>query len=92
MLPEVLGETSYPSVGALPDDLHVDIVDIFRRSDQVPPIVDEALARGAGAIWMQLGVAHAAAADRARAQGVPVVEDLCIMQQHRRLQIPPRPE
>ena len=91
MLPEVLGERSYPSISAIPPDVHLDIVDIFRRSDQVPPVVDEAIARGAGAIWMQLGVRHDEAAARAEAAGVPVVQDLCIMVQHRRLRIPPRP-
>ena len=88
MLTEVLGERAYPSVSAIPADLHVDLVDIFRRSDQVPPVVDEALARGVGAIWMQLGVEHPAASDRARERGAAVVENLCIMQQHRRLGIP----
>lgn len=91
MLTEVLGERAYPSLTAIPPDLHLDIVDVFRRSDQVPPVVDEALARGVGAIWMQLGVAHAEAAAKAEAQGVPTVQDLCIMVQHRRLHIPPVP-
>lgn len=91
MLTEVLGERAYPSLTAIPPDLHLDIVDVFRRSDQVPPVVDEALARGVGAIWMQLGVAHAEAAAKAEAQGVPTVQDLCIMVQHRRLRIPPVP-
>ena len=91
MLSEVLGERCYPSLRDVPPDVHVDIVDVFRRSDQVPPVVDEALARGVGAVWMQLGVAHAEAAARAEAQGVPTVQDLCIMVQHKRLRIPPVP-
>lgn len=91
MLNEVLGERSYPSIAAIPPEVRLDIVDIFRRSDQVPPVVDEALTRGVGAIWMQLGVAHDAAAAKAEAQGVPTVQDLCIMVQHRRLRIPPVP-
>src|SRR5580693_2026657 len=53
---EVLGEKSYPSLLAIPASERLDIVDVFRRSDQVGPIVDEALVRDAGAIWMQLGV------------------------------------
>ncbi len=90
LLREVLGERSYPSVTAIPADVRIDIVDIFRRSDQVPPIVEEAIARPeVRAVWMQLGVAHPEAAERARAAGRLVVENLCIMQQHRRLRVAP---
>ncbi len=89
MLSEVLGERSYPSVSALPPELRVDILDIFRRSEQVPPVVEEGLARGVGAVWMQLGVENAPAAESARKKGIPVIENSCIMQQHRRLRIPP---
>lgn len=89
MLAEVLGERSYPTVSAIPSDLPIDIVDIFRRSDQVPPVVDEAIARHAKVLWMQLGVEHADAAAKARAAGATVYENLCIMVQHRRLRIPP---
>ncbi len=91
MLPEVLGERSYPSLSAVPPEIRIDVVDIFRRSDQVPPVVDEAIARGVGGIWMQLGVRSEEAAARARAKGIPVVEDLCIMVQHRRLGVAPLP-
>lgn len=89
MLPEVLGEKSYPSLAAIPTQIWLDVVDIFRRSDQVPPVVDEAVTRGVGAIWMQLGVEHPEAAAKARSAGIPVWENLCIMVQHRRLGIPP---
>jgi uncharacterized protein len=89
MVPEVLGETSYPSVSAIPSSVPVDIVDVFRRSEQVPPVVDEALARGVKTIWLQLGVEHAEAAAKARAAGATVLENTCIMVQHRRLHIPP---
>jgi uncharacterized protein len=85
MLPEVLGEKAYPSLTAIPPELRVDIVDVFRRSDQVPPVVDEAIARGDKVVWMQLGVEHAEAAAKARAAGLTVFENLCIMVQHRRL-------
>ncbi len=88
-LAEVLGEKSYPSLRAIPPDLRIDLVDVFRRSDQVAPVVDEALARGVGAIWMQLGVVDAESAAKAEAHGVPTVQDLCIMVQHKRLRIPP---
>jgi hypothetical protein len=60
-------------------------VDIFRRSDAVPPIVEDAIAIGAGAVWMQEGVVHEAAAQKARAAGLEVVMDLCILKEHRRL-------
>lgn len=87
----VLGEKSYPSVSAIPPEVRIDILDLFRRSDQVLPVVEEGLIRGVGAIWMQLGVQNADAATAARARGLPVYENLCIMQQHRRLRIPPVP-
>jgi len=89
MISEVLGERAYPTLAAIPPEVRVDIVDVFRRSDQVPPVVDEAIARRAPVIWMQLGVEHADAAARARAAGATVYENLCIMVQHRRLRIPP---
>ncbi|HEV2317679.1 MAG TPA: CoA-binding protein [Thermoplasmata archaeon] len=90
MVQEVLGERSYPSVSAVPFELHLDILDIFRRSDQVLPIVEEGLARGVGAIWMQLGVESTESVRKAEAANVPVYQNLCIMVQHRRLHIPPR--
>ncbi|MCI4336653.1 MAG: CoA-binding protein [Thermoplasmata archaeon] len=90
MVREVLGEKSYASVAAIPSDIHIDIVDIFRKSDQVLPIVEEALTRGVDAIWMQLGVENPDGATAARARGLAVFENVCIMQQHRRLRIPPR--
>lgn len=89
MLTEVLGEKAYPSLSAIPPDVRIDILDIFRKSDQVPPIVEEGLRRGVGAIWMQLGVESPTSAEAARRANVPVLENLCIMQQHRRLRIPP---
>ncbi len=89
-LTEVLGEPSFPDLAAIPKEIRVDVVDIFRRSDEVPSVVHEAVERGVGAIWMQLGVRNEAAAGEASAHGVPVIQDLCIMQQHRRLHIPPR--
>ena len=91
MVPEVLGERSYPTITAIPKEVEIDLVDIFRRSDQVPPVVDESLARGIPTIWMQLGVEHAEAAAKARSAGATVFENLCIMVQHRRLHLPPIP-
>ena len=80
---EVLGEESYPSLDAVPGP--VDIVDIFRRSEHVPEIVEAALRKGAKTIWMQEGVVHEEAARRAEAAGLTVVMDRCILKDHRRL-------
>ena len=89
MLTEVLGEKAYPSLSAVPLEIPIDIVDIFRRSVQVPPVVDDAIGRHVKVIWMQLGVEHPQAAATARAAGTITYENLCIMVQHRRLHIPP---
>jgi len=80
---EVLGERSYPDLDSIPE--HVDMVDIFRRSEFVPEIVEAAIRIGAKAIWMQEGVIHEAAARRAEAAGLSVVMDRCILKDHRRL-------
>ncbi len=80
---EVLGEKAYPDLVSIP--VKVDIVNIFRRSDRVDPFVDESIRIGAKAIWMQEGVVNEAAAARARAAGLLVVMDRCILKDHRRL-------
>jgi len=72
---EVLGQPGYRSLVDI--DRHIDVVDIFRRSDAAGQHVDEAIAAGAGAAWLQLGVIDAAAADRATAAGLAVVMDHC---------------
>jgi predicted CoA-binding protein len=82
---EVLGEKSYPDLDSVPGP--VDIVDIFRRSEFVPEIVDAAIRKGAKVIWMQEGVTHEAAARRAEAAGLAVVMDRCILKDHRRLAV-----
>ncbi len=79
---EVLGETSYPDLDSVPGP--VDIVDIFRRSEFVPDIVEAAIRKGARVIWMQEGVIHEEAARRAQAAGLTVVMDRCILKDHRR--------
>jgi uncharacterized protein len=79
----VLGEKSYPNLDAVPE--RVDIVDVFRRSEFVPDIVEAAIRIGARAVWMQEGVVHEAAAERARAAGLTVVMDRCILKEHRRM-------
>ncbi len=88
MVTEILGERSYPSVSAIPSDVPIDIVDVFRKSDQVPPIVDEALSRNVPTIWLQLGVENPAAGARARRAGAHFYENSCIRVAHRRLKIP----
>jgi predicted CoA-binding protein len=80
---EVLGEESRPSLDAVPEK--VDIVDIFRRSEFVPEIVDQAIRIGAKVVWMQEGVIHEEAAAKARAAGLTVVMDRCILKEHMRL-------
>jgi uncharacterized protein len=80
---EILGETCYPDLDSIPEP--VDIVDIFRRSEYVPPIVEAAIRIGAKAIWMQEGVYHEEAARRAEAAGLVVMMDRCILKDHRRL-------
>lgn len=77
---EVLGEKSFARLEDIP--VHVDIVDVFRRSEFVPPIVESAIAIGAAAVWMQEGVVHEEAAARARAAGLEVVMDLCTLKEH----------
>lgn len=79
-LTEVLGERAYPSLADVPEP--VDVVDIFRAPDAVPGIVEEAIAKGARVIWMQEGIVHNAAADRARAAGLRVVMNKCLLKEH----------
>jgi uncharacterized protein len=80
---EVLGERAYPDLDSVPGA--IDIVDIFRRAEFVPEIVEAAIRKNARAVWMQEGVIHEAAASRAEAAGVAVVMDRCILKDHRRL-------
>ena len=80
---EVLGEKAYARIEDIPE--HIDIVDIFRRSEFVAPIVESAIRAGAGAVWMQEGVVHEEAAKKARDAGLAVVMDRCILKEHMRL-------
>ncbi len=80
---EVLGEKAYPDLDSVPEP--IDIVDIFRRPEFVPPIVEAAVRAGAKAVWMQEGVVHEDAAQRAREAGLIVIMDRCILKEHRRM-------
>ncbi len=81
-LTEALGEKAYARLEDVPGP--VDIVNIFRRPEAVEPIVDAAIRMGARMVWMQEGVIHHGAADKARAAGLAVVMDRCILKEHRR--------
>ncbi|MCI0504202.1 CoA-binding protein [Candidatus Micrarchaeota archaeon] len=77
-LREWRGIKAYPDLRAIPKDVRVDAVDIFRKSGDVPPVVDGAIAIGAKTVWMQLGIVNEAAADKARKTGIQVVMDRCM--------------
>jgi predicted CoA-binding protein len=79
---EVLGFPAVPTLAAAAAQGPHEIVDIFRRVEDIPPIVDEAIELGAKVVWMQLGLSHPEAATRARAAGLLVVEDRCIKMEH----------
>lgn len=80
---EILGQRCYPSLEAVPE--RVDVVDIFRRPADVPPIVESAIAIEARVVWMQIGVIHEGAAARAREAGLQVVMDRCMKIEYARL-------
>lgn len=80
---EVLGEKCYPSLKDIPEP--VDIVDCFRKSEEIEPLADEAIAIGAKALWMQIGVMNDKAAQKARKAGLDVVQDRCVKIEHARL-------
>lgn len=79
---EVLGEKSYARLEDVPEK--VDVVNIFRRPEEVPLVVESAIRIGAPGVWMQLGIENAGAAEKARAAGLTVVEDACILIEHRK--------
>lgn len=78
---EVLGEKAYASLREVPE--HVDFVDVFVRSENTGPIIDDAIAIGAGAVWLQQGIFNDAGIARARAAGMPATQDRCTMVEHR---------
>ena len=77
---EILGEKAYPNLKAIP--FPIDVVDIFRRPGAIPPVVDDAIEIGAKVVWMQLGIAHNQAAEKARNAGLEVVMSKCIKIEH----------
>jgi len=80
---EILGEKCYRDLKAIP--FSIDIVDIFRRPEHIPPVVDDAIQIGAKAVWMQLGIAHNGAALKARDAGLEVVMNRCIKIEHMKM-------
>ena len=80
---EILGEKSYPDLSSIPG--MVEVVDIFRRPEDVPPIAGEAVKIGAKVVWMQEGIVSEEAAEIARKAGLEVVMDKCMLKEHRRL-------
>ena len=78
----ILGETAYPSLTEAARHHAIDLVNVFRNSEDVPPLDSEAIAIGAKALWLQMGIAHAGAAAEARAAGLWVVQDQCLMVEH----------
>jgi len=80
---EILGEKAYPDLGSVPEK--IDVVQVFRRSEDVPPIVDDAIRVGAKVVWMQEGIVNQDAAQKARQAGLQVVMDACMRATHRRL-------
>ncbi|HXF85416.1 MAG TPA: CoA-binding protein [Anaerolineales bacterium] len=83
---EILGEKAYPDLSSIPEK--VDVVQVFRKPEDVPPVVEEAIKIGAKVVWMQEGIVNEEAAQRAREAGLQVVMDACMRASHRRLMEP----
>jgi uncharacterized protein len=80
---QVLGETCYAVLGDVPEK--IDVVDVFRKSDDVPPVIDAAIKAGVKAVWMQEGIVNEPAAKKARQAGIKVVMDKCMLKEHHKL-------
>lgn len=83
---EVLGERAYPSLADVPEDIEIDVVDVFRRADQTPGVAKEAVARGAKVLWLQEGIANDEARQIGEAGGLSVVMGVCMRKQSLRLE------
>jgi len=81
----ILGEKVYHSLMEIPREIEIDVVDIFRKSEDVPPVVEEAIQRGAKVIWMQEGITQGDAARKAQQAGMKVFMDCCMKKEHQRL-------
>ena len=79
---ELLGERCYRDLAEIPGEVEIDIVDVFRRSEHVPPVADQAIARWARALWLQLGITHPEAEQRAAEAGLQVVSNRCLKVEH----------
>lgn len=86
----ILGETCYPSLAEIPEGVRIDIVDVFRRSEYVASVAEEAIARGAGFFFMQQGIVDPESARRLQEAGIGVAMDRCILVEHERHGIPPK--
>jgi predicted CoA-binding protein len=82
---EILAEKVYHTLTEIPKEIEIDVVDIFRKPEDVPPIVEEAIHRGAKVIWMQEGIVHPEAGSRAEKAGFKVVMDRCMKKEYQRL-------
>ena len=87
---EILGEKAYPDLESIPREANVDLVQVFRKSEDVPPVAASAVKIGAKVVWMQVGIENEEAASKARAAGLTVVMNACMRVTHRLL-IGPRP-
>lgn len=83
-LKEWEGETCYPSLASIPQDISIDIVDVFRRSEEVLPVVVEAIQRKVGSVWLQLGISNEQAAQSCSKAHIPIVMDACLAVEHAR--------
>jgi uncharacterized protein len=81
--PEILGEKSYPDLESIPE--RIDVVQVFRKPEDVPPVVDGAIKAGATVVWMQEGITNEESAQKARAAGLQVIMDACMRETHKRL-------
>jgi predicted CoA-binding protein len=82
---KIFGEKVYHSLTEIPTGIEIDVVDIFRKSEDVPPVVEDAIHRGAKVVWMQEGVISQEACAKAEKAGLKVIMDLCMKKEHQRL-------